>query len=61
MESIQKIVTKVGRTSYLVLVREKGCPVKSAAFINGIFLKLTEAKPGEYEGACLNPKEISPA
>ena len=25
----------------------------------GIF-KLTETKPGEYEGVCLNPKDIPP-
>jgi hypothetical protein len=25
---------------------------------NGITFKLTEAKSGEYEGVCLNPKDI---
>ena len=28
--------------------------------INGITFKLTETKPGEYEGVCLNPKDIPP-
>ena len=28
--------------------------------INGITFKLTEKKQGEYEGVCLNPKDISP-
>ena len=28
--------------------------------INGITFKLTETKQGEYEGVCLNPKDIPP-
>ena len=28
--------------------------------INGITFKLTETKSGEYEGVCLNPKDIPP-
>ena len=31
-----------------------------ATSINGITFKLTETKPGEYEGVCLNPKDIPP-
>ena len=33
---------------------------QTATSINGITFKLTEAKPGEYEGVCLNPKDIPP-
>jgi hypothetical protein len=33
---------------------------QTATSINGITFKLTETKPGEYEGVCLNPKDISP-
>ncbi len=33
---------------------------QTATSINGITFKLTETKPGEYEGACLNPKDIPP-
>jgi hypothetical protein len=32
----------------------------TATSINGITFKLTETKPGEYEGVCLNPKDIPP-
>jgi hypothetical protein len=28
---------------------------QTATSINGIIFKLTETKPGEYEGVCLNP------
>jgi hypothetical protein len=31
-----------------------------ATSINGITFKLTETNPGEYEGVCLNPKDIPP-
>jgi len=31
---------------------------QTATSINGITFKLTETKPGEYEGVCLNPKDI---
>jgi hypothetical protein len=33
---------------------------RTATSINGITFKLTETKPGEYEGVCLNPKDIPP-
>ena len=33
---------------------------QTAISINGITFKLTETKPGEYEGVCLNPKNIPP-
>ena len=33
---------------------------QTATSINGITFKLTETKPGEYEGVCLNPKDIPP-
>ena len=33
---------------------------QTATSINGIAFKLTETKPGEYEGVCLNPKDIPP-
>ena len=33
---------------------------QTATFINGITFKLTETKPGEYEGVCLNPSQIPP-
>ena len=33
---------------------------KTATSINGITFKLTETKPGEYEGLCLNPSQIPP-
>ena len=33
---------------------------QTATFINGITFKLTETKPGEYEGLCLNPSQIPP-
>ena len=33
---------------------------QTATSINGITFKLTETKPGDYEGVCLNPKEIPP-
>jgi hypothetical protein len=32
----------------------------TATSINGITFKLTETKLGEYEGVCLNPKDIPP-
>jgi hypothetical protein len=31
---------------------------QTATSINGITFKLTETKQGEYEGVCLNPKDI---
>ena len=33
---------------------------QTATSINAITFKLTEVKPGEYEGVCLNPKDIPP-
>ena len=33
---------------------------QTATAINGITFKLTETKQGEYEGVCLNPKDIPP-
>lgn len=33
---------------------------QTATSINGITFKLTETKPGEYEGLCLNPSQIPP-
>ena len=33
---------------------------QTATSINGITFKLTETKPGDYEGVCLNPKDIPP-
>jgi len=33
---------------------------QTATSINGITFKLTETKPGDYEGVCLNPKGIPP-
>ena len=33
---------------------------QTATSINGITFKLTETKPGEYQGVCLNPKDIPP-
>ena len=33
---------------------------QTATSINGIIFKLAETKPGEYEGLCLNPKDILP-
>ena len=33
---------------------------QTATSINGITFRLTETKPGEYEGVCLNPKDIPP-
>lgn len=33
---------------------------QTATSINGITFKLTETKPGEYDGVCLNPKDIPP-
>ena len=33
---------------------------QTATSINGITFKLTETKQGEYEGVCLNPKDIPP-
>jgi len=32
----------------------------TATSINGITFKLTETKQGEFEGVCLNPKDIPP-
>ena len=32
---------------------------QTATSINGVTFKLIETKPGEYEGVCLNPKDIS--
>ncbi len=31
---------------------------QTATSINSITFRLTETKPGEYEGVCLNPKDI---
>ena len=33
---------------------------QTATSTKGITFKLTETKPGEYEGVCLNPKDIPP-
>ena len=33
---------------------------QTATSINGITFKLTETKPGEYEGLCLNSSQIPP-
>ena len=33
---------------------------QTATSINGIIFKLTESRGGEYEGVCLNPKDIPP-
>ena len=33
---------------------------QTATSIHGITFKLTETKQGEYEGVCLNPKDIPP-
>ena len=33
---------------------------QTATSTNGITFKLTETKPGEYNGVCLNPKDIPP-
>ena len=33
---------------------------QTATSINGITFNLTETKPGEYEGVCLNPKDMPP-
>jgi hypothetical protein len=33
---------------------------QTATSINGITFKLAETKSGEYEGVCLNPKDIPP-
>ena len=33
---------------------------QTATSINGITFKLTETKQGEYEGVCLNLKDIPP-
>ena len=33
---------------------------QTATSINGITFKLTKTKSGEYEGVCLNPKDIPP-
>ena len=41
--------------SYKINLKEQ-----TATSINGITFKLTETKPGEYEGVCLNPKDIPP-
>jgi len=31
---------------------------QTATSINGITFKMTETKSGQYEGVCLNPKDI---
>ena len=33
---------------------------QTATSINGTTFKLAETKPGEFEGVCLNPKDIPP-
>jgi hypothetical protein len=33
---------------------------QTATSTNGITFKLTETKSGEYEGVCVNPKDIPP-
>jgi hypothetical protein len=33
---------------------------QTATSINGIIFKMTEKKPGVYEGLCLNPSQIPP-
>ena len=33
---------------------------QTATSTNGITFELTETKSGEYEGVCLNPKDIPP-
>ena len=33
---------------------------QTATSINGITFKLTETKSGQYEGVCLNPKDLPP-
>ena len=33
---------------------------QTATSINGIIFKMTVSKSGDYEGLCLNPKDIPP-
>ena len=33
---------------------------QTATSINGLVFQITESKPGEYEGLCLNPSQIPP-
>ena len=33
---------------------------KTATSINGLVFIMTDVKPGEYDGVCLNPKDIPP-
>ena len=33
---------------------------QTATSINGVTFKLSETTPGDYEGVCLNPKDIPP-
>ena len=33
---------------------------KTATSINGVTFKLSETTPEDYEGVCLNPKDIPP-
>ena len=46
---------KIEMSTYKINLKEQ-----TATSINGITFKLTETKQGEYEGVCLNPKDIPP-
>ena len=49
MASIQKRVTKDGRVSYRVLIRAKGCPIKSATFTKRFdAVKWSQEKEAEF-------------
>ena len=50
-----KILGKHEMPTYKINLKEQ-----TVTSINGITFKLTETKPGEYEGVCLHPKDISP-
>ena len=50
-----KILGKHEMPTYKINLKEQ-----TVTSINGITFKLTETKQGEFEGVCLNPKDIPP-
>ncbi len=55
LERLRVIKHSKSMSTYKINLKEQ-----TATSINGITFKLTETKPGEYEGLCLNPKDIPP-
>ena len=55
MPDVYAVGDNLQMSTYKINLKEQ-----TATSINGITFKLIETKPGDYEGVCLNPKDIPP-